>query len=595
MKRMNTDTAKDTLVTFWHYACRYPRYIWAIGLLLPITLLVHQFLPQMVIATLLDALSRGDFSTHDLWSEFGWLIALYAVLRIASATYMWRWIIILLDRLEAKVLKDIANRIFDHLLSQGMAFHADRFSGALVSQTTKFMSAYVRLAETTVMQFLPLVLSFLFTAIILSPKAPLFVLVLFIFSLVYIMVTAKATKRVRQKSAVDAHTQSRQTGQLSDTLSNIVAVKSFAATDHEKRRFMKITEKTRQKTVEHVNLHNSRQLYFSALTSGMTSVSVLLAVGSVVWFDTNIGVAFLVLDYSANIIAKLWQFSSSTLRDVNRAFGEATDMLAILQISPNIVDPKKPRRARMQKGAITFKDVSFTHSEASEALLKHFSLTIRPREKIGLVGRSGAGKTTFIKLLMRFSEIDQGSILIDDQRIGAVKQEDLRRAIAYVPQEPALFHRSIKENIGYGNPKATQAQIIDAARRANAHEFIVTLPKGYDTLVGERGVKLSGGQRQRIAIARAILKNAPIIVLDEATSALDSHSEVLIQKSLQKLMAKRTAIVIAHRLSTVQKMDRILVMEHGTIVEQGSHEELLEKQGVYARLWKHQSGGFIEE
>lgn len=595
MKRMNFDSAKDTLLTFWRYANNYPRYVLGIGLLLPVTLLAHQFLPQIVIAIILDTLSRGDFSSGDLWGTFGWLIGAYALLRVVSATYMWRWIIIFLDRLEAKVLKDIANHVFSHLLSQGTVFHAERFSGTLVSQTTKFMSAYVRLAEATVMQFIPLVLSFVFTAIILFPQAPLFVAVLFLFSLLYVIVTAKGTKKVRMKSAIDANAQSKQTGQLSDTLSNVVAVKSFAATAREKKRFMAITEATRRKTIEHTNLHNSRQLYFSGLTSGMTSISVLLAVGSVVWFDANIGVAFLVLDYSANIIAKLWQFSSSTLRDVNRAFGESADMLEILQIQPAIQDPKKPQRVRIREGAVAFEHVSFTHPEADETLFKRFSLIIQPGEKVGLVGKSGAGKTTFVKLLMRFSEIDDGRIEIDGQSINAIKQEDLRSNIAYVPQEPALFHRSIKENITYGNPKATEKQIISAARSAYAHEFIATLPQGYDTLVGERGVKLSGGQRQRIAIARAILKDAPIIILDEATSALDSHSEALIQKSFQKLMAKRTAIVIAHRLSTIQKMDRILVMDRGKIIEQGTHEELLHQQGAYEKLWKRQSGSFIEE
>lgn len=250
---------------------------------------------------------------------------------------------------------------------------------------------------------------------------------------------------------------------------------------------------------------------------------------------------------------------------------------------------------RIKKGAIVFDSVTFTHSDADDTLFDRFSLSIASGEKIGLVGRSGAGKSTFVKLLMRFSDIDGGAITIDGQHIDEITQDNLRSVIAYVPQEPALFHRSVMDNIGYGNPKATKKQIVQAAKQAYADEFIRQLPRGYDTMVGERGVKLSGGQRQRIAIARAILKDAPILVLDEATSALDSHSEVLIQKSLKKLMTKRTTIVIAHRLSTINEMDRIVVMDNGNILEQGSHSSLLLREGMYATLWHRQSGGFIEE
>ena len=589
------DTTQDTLRIYWQHARQYPRFVWGIVLLLPGTLFMHQFLPQLVVATILTKLSNGHYDHGNLWGSFGGLIALYAVLRITSATILWRWIIIMLDKLEAYVLKDIANRIFEHLLHQSQQFHAERFSGTLVSQTTKFMSGYVRLAEATVMQFIPLVLSFVFAAIILLPKAPLFVGILFVFSIVYMITTAKGTKRVRQLSSKDAEAQSKQTGQLSDVLSNILTVKSFAATSKEQARFQGVTEATRQKTNAHVSLHNSRQLYFSVLTSGMTSVSVALAAASVVLFHTEIGIAFLVLDYTSTIIARLWQFSSTTLRDVNRAFGEAHDMVLILDQKPEITDPKNPEMLQIKKGAIAFTNVSFSHADAGDVLFRDFNLTIKPGEKVGLVGRSGAGKTTYTKLLMRFSDIDNGSITIDGQDITAITQDDLRSTIAYVPQEPLLFHRSIKENIGYGLDGATDRKIIQAARKAHANEFIKKLPQGYDTLVGERGVKLSGGQRQRIAIARAILKDAPILVLDEATSALDSESEKLIQASLATLMQNRTAIVIAHRLSTIQHMDRIVVLDEGRIVEEGSHKQLLAKKGIYAQLWAHQSGGFIED
>ncbi len=234
-------------------------------------------------------------------------------------------------------------------------------------------------------------------------------------------------------------------------------------------------------------------------------------------------------------------------------------------------------------------------SDEKKPLFCGFNLAIASGEKVGLVGHSGGGKSSVTRLLLRFMDIQGGQILIDDQDISKITQDDLRGHIAYVPQEPLLFHRSIAENIAYGKPDAKKSEVEQAAKLAHAHEFIKDLPSGYDTLVGERGVKLSGGQRQRVAIARAMLKDAPILVLDEATSALDSESEKLIQDALWKLMEGRTAIVIAHRLSTIQRMDRIVVLEDGEIVEQGSHKELLEKDGVYARLWAHQSGGFLED
>lgn len=235
----------------------------------------------------------------------------------------------------------------------------------------------------------------------------------------------------------------------------------------------------------------------------------------------------------------------------------------------------------------------FSYEKKQEDVLKDFSLTITPGEKVGLVGHSGAGKTTITKILLRFADISEGEVLIDGQSIQKIKQDDLRRKISYVPQEPMLFHRSLSENIAYGKPDASMEEIVAVAKKAHAHEFIEKLSKGYDTLVGERGVKLSGGERQRVAIARAMLKDAPILILDEATSSLDSVSERHIQEALAELMKGRTTIVIAHRLSTIQKMDRIIVMEEGGIVEEGKHEDLLARGGMYAEFWREQAGGFL--
>lgn len=300
------------------------------------------------------------------------------------------------------------------------------------------------------------------------------------------------------------------------------------------------------------------------------------------------------------LVASLIAQMSGTLIFIGRAFnstsrtiGEIKEGFDELLVPFEITDAHDALPLAVRKGEIAWENVTFKYD--SNTVFDQFNLTITPGQRVGLVGSSGAGKTTFVSLLLRQHELTGGAITIDGQNIAEVTQDSLRQAIAVVPQEPALFHRTIKENIAYGKPDATEEEIIEVAKKAQAHDFISALPEGYTTLVGERGVKLSGGQKQRVAIARAMLKDAPILVLDEATSALDSESEVAIQKALHTLMAGKTVIAIAHRLSTLREMDRIIVLEAGKIIEDGTHETLKEYGGTYQRLWDHQAGGFLVE
>lgn len=589
------NTTRQTIRLFWSHMKNYPKSVTALFIGIPLTTLINQFLPPLVMANVMNRLSNGDFAKDDLWGSFGGDLLLYAALVFMGGTVLWRVMILILWKMEGNITRDIARRVFDHILKQSATFHANNFGGSLVSQATKLNSSYIRLADTLWFQVLPLISAFVFATIILWPKAPLFVAILIGFSIVYMIVAVVTTKKIRELNAVEATTSSKQTGVLADSITNVMAIKSFSGSTIENERYAKAADATFNSMIKVMHAATKRDVVFSSISTSISALALTMAAAGVVMFDADIATVFLILTYTANIAQRLWDFSGSTLRNYNRSIGDAKDMVEILNITPEVQDVAEPEKSKISTGDITFKEVVFTHDGSDGALFKALNLHIKPGEKIGLVGHSGSGKTTLTRLLLRFSDIDSGEILIDGQNIAQITQDDLRSTIAYVPQEPLLFHRTIKENIAYGHPDASDEEIFEAARKANAHDFIEGLQHGYDTLVGERGVKLSGGQRQRVVIARAILKNAPILVLDEATSALDSESEVLIQSALQKLMEKSTAIVIAHRLSTIQKMDRILVLEKGAIVESGSHNELVKQKGVYAQLWAHQSGGFIKD
>ncbi|MGB4758624.1 MAG: ABC transporter ATP-binding protein [Candidatus Saccharimonadales bacterium] len=592
------ELARRTLSLYWHHAWRYKGLV--IGLIISVlaATLTFRYIPPLIVADVLQRLSNGDFTAGKLWESFGNDLLLYTGVAILGGIILWRVAIIFIWKLEMNVLRDMHRRIFDHLMNMSSTFHANRFGGSLVSQTNKFTGGYIRVADTTMFNVASLVMALIFSAIFLMPRAPYVVLFLFVFTILYIVIAIKITKKVRRLNAVEAATANKQTGFLADMITNIQAVKSYAGEAYENKRYAVANEATRSATRNVMRASVIRDSVFASATGILTVVSLALAIASVVLWNADIATVFLVVQYTGYISIMLWDFSQQALRNYNRALGDAEEMTKILAIEPSVKDAKNPEASHITNGAITLRDVTFAHPESNEnePLFQDFNLVIPAGKKIGLVGHSGSGKTTFTRLLLRFNDIDSGEILIDDQDIAHITQADLRRSIAYVPQEPMLFHRTLRENIAYGKPDASEDEILDAARKAHALEFIEKLPNGFDTLVGERGVKLSGGQRQRIAIARAMLKNAPILVLDEATSALDSESEVLIQAALWELMKGRTAIVIAHRLSTIQKMDQIIVLDNGKIAEEGSHKELVaKKNGTYAKLWAHQSGGFIEE
>lgn len=589
-------TTKQTIKLFVGHATRYPQFLIPLLIVLPINILVGDFLQPYITSQVLQQISQGSYNPNDLWGSFGVLILLFSAATIFSAIIGWRVIVWLIWHLELRVVRDISQRVFDHLMRMSANFHANRFGGSLVSQATKLTGSYVRFTDSTIFNLYTLVIAITATIVILAPRVPLYAAALVVLSVAYIIGTMFFSRPVRDANTIESEAQSKQTGYLADSISNVMAIKSFAASKQESVGYWKAATFTKDMGHRSLRATTKRETYASVITSSISIAAIILAVVAVSWFKADVATVFLVVSYTGGIGMRLWDFQN-VLRQYNRSFADASDMVKIFEIEPEVQDPTKPAKSRIKAGAIDFNNVEFAHDGAgkNDTLFRDLDLHIKAGEKVGLVGHSGSGKTTLTRLLLRFSDIDDGEIAIDGQNIASITQDDLRRSISYVPQEPLLFHRTIRENIAYGQPDATDAEIEEAARKAHASEFIDKLPHKYGTLVGERGVKLSGGQRQRIAIARAILKNAPILVLDEATSALDSESERLIQKALTELMKDRTAIVIAHRLSTVQKMDRIVVLDNGNILEQGSHAELVEGKGTYAQLWAHQSGGFIEE
>ena len=585
--------SKRVVSIYWEHAKHYKKKLWLIYPSMVLAQVVEDFIQPLIISYILTSLATGNLD--QLKNNNLVLILLALALTEAFGLLMWnRLIIPMFWRTQEKIMRDLSMTSFDHLQLMSARFFGDRFAGSLVSQVNKFVSSFERLTDALTWNVFKLIVSLIATTIILFPKAPQISIAILAISAIYTPLVWRFRKKQLPINQAWAAAETDRTGQLADAISNIMAVKSFAGEDTEHKRMQSKVDTvfdrsmdTLQMNMRHEGITGSVQ---RSINVSVIVLSVLLAING----NIDIGVIYLALTFGIAIMRRLWDLNM-TFRTMTRVFGDAHDMAEILDTKPEIVDVENPQVLEISDAHIDFKDVTFAHEKDAEPLFKKLSMHIDHGEKIGLVGHSGGGKTTITKLLMRFMDIQNGVISIDDQDIANVKQTDLRRHIAYVPQEPILFHRTLSENIAYGHPNATQEQIEHVAKLAHAHEFIKDLPLGYKTLVGERGVKLSGGQRQRIVIARAMIKDAHILILDEATSALDSESEVLIQKALWTLMEGKTAIVIAHRLSTIQKMDRIIVLGEGKIIEEGSHTQLLAKKGAYANLWKHQSGGFIED
>ena len=493
---------------------------------------------------------------------------------------------------ESKVMKELYDLTFNRLLKHSYTFFSNNFSGSIVAKTKRFIRSFELLGDAISYQIYFAFLTLFGILVVLFIKAPILGLLFFIWSLIYVFVTFIFIRKKIQLDAIEAEADSKVTGYLSDAILNALNIKIFGNHRYEQKRFEISTTSEERKRI-HAWFFGNYQNLAQAIMMAVLQISVLYL--CIYLWRTNavsVGTIVLVQTYVIVLLDILWDLGKAMTKTM-KALTDMKEVVEIFDTVPDILDPENPEKLVINKGYIKFDSVSFKYTEGVD-VFSNINFDIKPGERIGLVGNSGGGKSTITKLLMRFSDVTDGKITIDEQDIRSITQEDLRSTISYVPQESILFHRTIRENILYGNVKTTNEEVERVAKKAHAHEFILNLPQGYDTLVGERGVKLSGGERQRIAIARAMLKNSPILILDEATSSLDSVSEAYIQESFNELMKDKTSLVIAHRLSTIAKMDRIIVLKEGKIMETGTHAELLELKGSYADLWNHQSGGFIE-
>jgi len=575
------------MLGLWHIS---PKLVSAMVAMQVIFAVLTTTIAPIFVSQLLTHIANG---TATLASSVGLLVG-YGLILVVGDVIAIRITIAFAYLSESKMQAHMSVKILENLTAKSMTYHGNKMSGGIVSDNSKLIGAIERFWDTLIFTAVPIVTTLIAVTVALSFLVWQYAIALGILSIIIIVVIIKAQSSIAPISRMVSEKSSANTGFFADVISNISAVKAFANEANELKEYKKKVKEWRQ-----ANLKEMKSVLFITGSFGvlmviMNTVAFTAAILATQYHLASIGAVYLIISYTLNVVSQLWSVGNIT-RNYIRIIGDAGPMIETLDEPIELADAKKSTKLVVNHGKITFESITFTHDENEHALFKDFSLTIQPGQKVGLVGESGSGKTSLTKLLLRFSDVENGHIKIDDQAIESVTQHDLHRAIAYVPQEPILFHRTLRENIAYGKPDATLDEVKKVSKLSHALDFINDLPKGFDTIVGERGVKLSGGQRQRVAIARAMLKDAPIILLDEATSALDSQSEKLIQDSLTTLMKGRTSIVIAHRLSTIAKLDRIIVLSKGAIIEDGSHAELLALKGAYARLWAHQSGGFIEE
>ena len=552
---------------------------------------VTEIVVPVFAGRLVDALATGrqaiDGALHALYAMAALGLAMVVLRQLA-----WAGIVPLTLRL----MQDTAAQAFRRVQRLSTDWHANSFAGSTVRRITRGMWALDTLDDVLLLALLPSSVVLIGTVVLLGQRWPVMGVVMGIGAAAYVVLTfVLATRVIAPASRLSNAQDTRVGGTLADALTSNAVVKSFGAEAREEARLGRVLDKWQRRTWRTWMRHN---------WSGAGQLTLLWAVRSAVtgtglwlWWQgraTAGEITYVLTTYF--VVHAYLRDIGQHIHQLQRAVNEMEELVRLFDEPLGIADAPDATALQVTNGEIRFEHVTFGYAGQSAPLYRDLDVRIAPGERVGLVGRSGSGKTTFVKLIQRLYDVQAGRVSIDGQDVARATQQSLRSQVALVQQEPILFHRSLAENIAYARPDATADEIEHAARLANAHEFIDRLPRGYRTLVGERGIKLSGGERQRVALARAFLANAPLLILDEATSSLDSESEHLIQQAIDRLLAGRTAVVIAHRLSTVRAMDRILVFDQGRIVEEGSHANLLRRpDGVYRRLFERQQEAFVSE
>lgn len=585
-------TLPKTLPAFFLHFIKQQPWSFALFFLAPVTLVFEANVMPYALKLIIDGISENGHQRDKIFQIIspalwiggaGW----FAFAMVIRAQHWWQSRVI--PRFEAQIRMEV----FEHLMRHSHRFFADQLAGKLANKVSDLPRALESIRMVLCWNVVATSSVVISSLIIMGYVNPMFAWIFGVWISVHVALALRMARLVNQASAINADDKTSLNGAIVDTLSNMTSVRLFARRAHERvwtQRLQNIEMASHQRLTVRMNwLFFAGDMAFITMLSAM--VYFLLSYWQLGGISTG-GVIF-IFNIVWGVTFQTW-FLSQALADLFRDIGVAKQALSVVQTPIDLIDAPNAKSLQVDKGRIEFDHVSF-HYNAGQSIFENKNVVIEPGQKVGLVGFSGSGKTTFAHLILRFFDVEAGRILIDGQDISKVTQDSLHQSIAMIPQDTGLFHRSLMENLRYGRLDATDEEVFEAARLAHCEEFIAQLPDGYQSLVGERGTKLSGGQRQRIAIARAFLKNAPILMLDEATSALDSVTERHIQDGLQALMQRRTTIVIAHRLSTLSNMDRILVFNKGHVVEDGSHEALLALGGHYARMWQMQAGGFLPE
>lgn len=590
--KKKTVNTRRVISYFWHIAMKQKRLfifwnIWGI-----ITALVALRIP-VYYAKIIDVVTTVGWLER--WSVVPQLIAIVLFIWLLELIHFawWRLYGFCMIAFEVKGMKTIYEESFAYLNRHSYKFFTNNFSGSLLKKMNKLVNSFETFMDIFSYDLMRIAIMLPLIVITIAKSNMTLGLVFLWFIVFYSILQYIFYKAQLPYEAKSNEQDSKLTGELSDTITNNFNILTFASVPREIKRFGEVVKKWKE--ITHKKRERGQWMFAIAMFFMFifeVSVLYLLIVFWGKWLITA-GIIVLIQAYIVRVFEQLYSIRS-ILKQLNRAIGESAEMLEILDEPHEIKDHTKSV-LNISAGKIEFNAIKFGYADGN-TIFDNLDLRIKPGEKVAIVGQSGSGKTTLIKLLFRFFDIQWGTISVDGQDVSQVTQDSLRSQISMVPQDTVLFHRTIRENIAYGNPDATQEEIIAAAKMARCHDFISKMKDGYETTVGERGIKLSGWERQRVAIARAILENTRILVLDEATSSLDSESEFLIQEAMDEVMKNKTSIVIAHRLSTIMKMDKIIVMDKWQIIEKWSHKELLAKEGgIYKKLRDIQSGGFIVE